>query len=127
MDNYTKIHKRTAAIPGFSFFDPPVAQKKEIILSMEKDLGLRQIRLETCCEKELLASLPEYSSVARSSCIPNDMLVKMYGGRLSLKRDAGQRVKNGCGCKVSADIGSYQLHPCYHNCLFCYANPAERK
>jgi len=127
MDNYAKIQKRIAAISGFSFLDPPVAQKKEVVLSMEKDLGFRQIRLETCCEKELLESLPEYSSVARSSCIPNDLLVKMYGGRLSLKRDAGQRVKNGCGCKVSVDIGSYHLHPCYHNCLFCYANPAVRQ
>jgi DNA repair photolyase len=21
-------------------------------------------------------------------------------------------------------VGSYALHPCHHNCLFCYANPA---
>jgi DNA repair photolyase len=27
-------------------------------------------------------------------------------------------------CGASKDIGSYNLHPCRHNCLFCYANPA---
>jgi hypothetical protein len=47
----------------------------------------------------------------------------IYGGHLSLRKDTGQRVKAGCGCKVSADIGSYRQQPCYHNCLFCYANP----
>ncbi|MCK4620475.1 MAG: DUF1848 family protein, partial [Desulfobacterales bacterium] len=51
--------------------------------------------------------------------------MKLFGGSLSLNKDSGQRIKNGCGCKVSADVGSYSLHPCYHNCLFCYANPAS--
>jgi hypothetical protein len=26
---------------------------------------------------------------------------------------------------VAADIGSYRQQPCYHNCLFCYANPKD--
>ncbi|MEE9497365.1 MAG: DUF1848 family protein [Desulfobacterales bacterium] len=34
--------------------------------------------------------------------------------------------KKRCGCKISVDIGSYHHHPCYHNCLFCYANPTSR-
>ncbi|MBW2737316.1 MAG: DUF1848 family protein, partial [Deltaproteobacteria bacterium] len=63
--------------------------------------------------------------ITKSSCIPNDLLMKLFGGSLSLNKDSGQRIKNGCGCKVSADIGSYSLHPCYHNCLFCYANPVQ--
>ena len=44
---------------------------------------------------------------------------------ISLRKDTGQRVKAGCGCTVSVDIGSYRQQPCYHNCLFCYANPAS--
>ncbi|MBW2679028.1 MAG: DUF1848 family protein, partial [Deltaproteobacteria bacterium] len=45
----------------------------------------------------------------------------MYGEGLSLQKDTGQRVKAGCGCRVSTDIGSYAGHPCYHRCLYCYA------
>jgi hypothetical protein len=125
MDDYPKIKRRIASIPNFSFFDPPMETKKEIILKMEQMLGTQKIDLQTCCEKELLEALPKGTTITQSSCIPNDLLVKLFGDGLSLKRDTGQRVKGGCGCKVSVDIGSYHQHPCYHNCLFCYANPTS--
>ena len=126
MDDYAKIQKRISSIPDFNFVDPPLDEKKEIILNMEAALTAKKIRLYTCCEKELLKALDDDSGVLQSSCIPNDLLEQLYGGNLSLKRDTGQRVTAGCGCKVSADIGSYQQHPCYHNCLFCYANPTSK-
>ena len=125
MDDYRKIRKRIAKIPGFAFIDPPIETKREVVLKMKDELSDKNISLHTCCEKELLSILPESSGITKSSCIPNDLLIKLFGGHLSLKKDSGQRIKNGCGCKVSADIGSYSLHPCYHNCLFCYANPAS--
>ena len=123
MDDYPKIRKRVASIPGFSFIDPPLEKKKGIILEIEKELAAKKINLYTCCEKELMNILPANSNIKQSSCIPNDLLVKIYGGNLSFRKDSGQRIKQGCGCMVSNDIGSYNLHPCYHNCLFCYANP----
>ena len=125
MDDYRKIRKRIALIPGFSFIDPPMDRKKEIILSIEKKLTAEKIKLYACCEKNLIDILPATSGIKKSSCIPNDLLIKIYGGSLSLKKDAGQRIKDGCGCMTSIDIGSYNLHPCYHNCLFCYANPCS--
>jgi len=125
MDDYHKIRKRTAKIPGFAFIDPPIGIKSEIVLKMKDELSDKNISLHTCCEKELLSILPESSGITKSSCIPNDRLMKLFGGSLSLNKDSGQRIQNGCGCNVSADIGSYSLHPCYHNCLFCYANPAS--
>ena len=125
MDDYHKIRKRIAKIPGFAFIDPPIEIKSEIVLKMKDELSDKNINLHTCCEKELLSILPENSGITKSSCIPNDLLMKLFGGSLSLNKDSGQRIKNGCGCKVSADVGSYSLHPCYHNCLFCYANPAS--
>ena len=54
------------------------------------------------------------------------LLAKIYGNDISLGKDYGQRVKKGCGCGASVDIGSYNLQPCYNNCLFCYANPRKR-
>ena len=126
MDPYPKIKKRLAALPGFSFSDPPLKTKKEIILKMERALTAGKIDLRLCCEKEVLDALPSDSTVTESACIPNDLLVALFGGTLSLKKDTGQRIQKGCGCKVSVDVGSYHLHPCYHNCLFCYANPTSK-
>jgi hypothetical protein len=123
MDDYAKIKKRIASMPGFSFIDPALSEKINILLKMEKELAGKNIDLYACCEKEVLDSLPSGSGIRSSSCIPSDLFVEIFGGDLSLKRDIGQRTEKGCGCMVSMDIGSYHLHPCYHNCLFCYANP----
>jgi hypothetical protein len=125
MDHYAKIKKRIKSIPGFSFIDPTLSEKTEILLKMEKILSEKKIDLYTCCEKEVLNALPSDSSIMKSSCIPNDLLVNIFGGDLSFKKDTGQRSSKGCGCMISVDIGSYHLHPCYHNCLFCYANPIK--
>ena len=125
MDHYPKIRRRLSFRSGFEFVDPPLPQKVKTILDMENYLAALNIRLFTCCEKDLILALPATSAVTPSSCIPSDLLMEMYPGRLSLKKDTGQRVKAGCGCKVSVDIGSYRLQPCYHNCLFCYANPTS--
>ena len=124
MDDYAKIRRRIAARPGFKFLYPDPADRRRIVLKMAGELAQKPMALFLCCEKELLDSLPAGSGIGGSACIPNDFLVELYGGRLSFKKDSGQRVQSGCGCKVSVDIGSYPLHPCHHRCLFCYANPA---
>lgn len=123
MDHYPKVKKRIKSIPGFSFIDPTLNEKIEILLRMEKILSEKKIDLYTCCEKEVMGALPSGSNIRKSSCIPNDFFVEIFGGDISFKRDTGQRSSKGCGCKISVDIGSYHMHPCYHNCLFCYANP----
>ncbi len=127
VDNYRKIRRRLSHHAGLTFFDPPLASKLEILMDMEKRLDKLKIRLTACCEKEVIAALPPESSIAPGSCIPNRLLKTLYGGNLSLRKDSGQRVKAGCGCQVSVDIGSYRDQPCYHNCLFCYANPASSR
>ncbi|MBU0986700.1 MAG: DUF1848 domain-containing protein, partial [Proteobacteria bacterium] len=127
MDDYPKIRKRIASRPGFAFIDPAPQTKKKILTDLHQTLAALDIKLFTCCEKEILQTLPPDSGIRPSSCIPNRLLVELCGGNLSFKADTGQRIQNGCGCLVSKDIGSYALHPCYHNCLFCYANPASEK
>jgi len=130
MDHYAKIQKRLSSmtvlsIPGFSFVDPALGEKVKILLKMEKMLAEKNLDLYTCCETEVMDALPLDSNIQKSSCIPSDFLVEIFGGSLSLRKDTGQRITRGCGCRVSVDIGSYPLHPCYHNCLFCYANPTS--
>jgi hypothetical protein len=125
MDLYAKVQKRGSRVPGFSFLDPPLENKINILQEMAQKLKERNIDLLTCCENQILESIPLNSGIKASSCIPNHYLAKLYGSDLSLRKDTGQRIKLGCGCRVSVDVGSYRHQPCYHNCLFCYANPVE--
>lgn len=125
MDPYAKIGRRTASLRGFAFVDPPGEDKIRALLELERRLGAHQIRLFTCCERELLTALPAHSSVRAGSCIPSELFMELYGGTLSVKRDGGQRAKAGCSCRVSVDIGSYDGQRCGHGCRYCYANPTD--
>ncbi len=125
-DDYQKTRRRTARLTNFRFADPPAREKTRILMRMASQLAGRGISLYTCCEKEILASLPPDSGVRPAACIDHDLLTRLYGDGLSGKPDAGQRRQQGCGCHHSVDIGGYRQHPCYHNCLFCYANPTPR-
>jgi hypothetical protein len=124
MDHYAKIRKRVAAIPGFAFIDPPMEIKIEVLARLKAATANRGMTLFACCEKTVLEALPAGMDIAPAACIPNRYLVDLFGGDLSFQRDRGQRIDQGCGCGVSRDIGRYQDQPCFHDCLFCYANPA---
>jgi len=127
MDHYSKINTRPKPYENFCFTDPDISKKIRVLKRMESAIASENMRLYTCCEKKVLEALPEDTTIQNSSCIPNRLLTDLFGGSLSYKKDTGQRIKQGCGCMVSKDIGLYKQHPCYHNCLFCYANPKDRK
>ena len=127
-DNYTKIRKRLDFLfkkthqPVF-FIDPDTPKKIEILHRMEKKLAGTRIQLYLCCEKDIFSQLDANTTVLKNSCIDGKLLKSLFGGNPDLKKDYGQRSKKGCNCNRSIDIGSYDMHPCFHNCLFCYANP----
>jgi hypothetical protein len=123
MDHYAKIQRRTRAMDGFAFIDPPVTEKVRTLRRLEKVLQPLDISLQTCCEGALLPQLPDSSTIGGSACIPGRFLRELFGGQLAVRRDSGQRVRAGCNCSVAVDIGDYHRHPCPHGCLFCYANP----
>ena len=123
MDHYAKIKRRLG--PGLQFFDPPLTEKIAVLLKLDKTLKAHGIELSLCCEKELLAALPKDAQIPSAACISHDLLIDLFDKGPSQKPDRGQRIDQGCGCEMSVDIGSYAHHPCYHNCLFCYANPAQ--
>jgi hypothetical protein len=124
MDLYPKTQKRMAQTQALSFLPISIEEQGRILNDMQFKLKACGLQLFACCEKELLQSLPQPSGIKAAACIPNDLLMQLFGGELSLKKDAGQRVLSGCGCKISVDIGAYDQHPCFHNCLYCYANPS---
>ncbi|MCG6894885.1 MAG: DUF1848 domain-containing protein [Desulfobacteraceae bacterium] len=123
VDEYAKVHRRMAALDGVALRIPSMERKRRLLSEMAERLDRRNIRLYTCCEREVLEGLPPQSGIGRAACIPGKLLVSLYGEGISTARDTGQRARQGCGCSVSRDIGSYALHPCHHNCLYCYANP----
>ncbi len=125
MDMYPKIKKRLASRTDLTFRDIPTETKLNILADMCVVLEPLGISLKTCCEGALLDQIGEDLPVGKSACIPNDRLMELYGGRISLAQDRGQRLMAGCGCMKSMDIGSYEQQPCYHSCLYCYANPIE--
>jgi hypothetical protein len=126
MDHYPKIRRRIQGSRHVFFLDPPLEKKQETLLQIRQHLAVRNISLSACCEKALLETLPASAGIPPSSCIPNHLLLELYGGNISTQPDRGQRRQSGCDCRVSTDIGSYTGHPCFHNCLFCYANPSPR-
>lgn len=127
-DDYAKIQKRLKFLSRkddrvMRFKHPSLNKKKEVILRMEKFLAKAGMTLYLCCEKEVFSNLDAETSVLENSCIDGPYLKDLFGGLPETKRDYGQRSKKGCKCTQSIDIGSYDQHPCFHNCLFCYANP----
>ncbi len=122
MDHYRKIERRTR--DRIVFVEPSPTEQIKILLKMEQVLSPLGIGLVLCCEKNLLGRLPAGSTIKAGACISGRRIMAVHGGKVSQRQDTGQRKTSGCACTVSADVGSYSLHPCHHNCLFCYANPA---
>lgn len=127
VDLYRKVIQRTRAPFELKLIDPPMPLKVATIARLAGCLADLGMQLQLCCENDLLAALPPDLPVRASSCIPSDRLTALYGPGISLSKDSSQRKAAGCACGVSKDIGSYNLHPCPHNCLFCYANPLRDK
>jgi len=124
MDHYAKIDRRTAQRSDIRFVDIGVRRKAAILSAMARSLAERGIALRTCCESGLLDAMGETPNLASGACIPSHRFPERSVGRPDYRRDPGQRRGAGCGCRVSRDIGIYAEHPCHHDCLFCYANPA---
>jgi hypothetical protein len=123
VDLYRKVLRRAGQQCDLQLIDPPMPEKVATVARLADHLAGLGMQLQLCCEKNLLEALPPGLPVSASSCIPNDRLTDLFGPGISLAKDSGQRKAAGCTCGVSKDIGSYSLHPCFHNCLFCYANP----
>ena len=123
VDLYRKVDRRAAKQDQLTFWEPDKKEKKQIIRQMAHLLSDNTVNLFLCCEKPELGDLMAEGLVHPSACIPGHYLVELYGPGIELKPDPGQRRQAGCGCTVSKDIGTYRIHPCHHNCLYCYANP----
>lgn len=125
-DPYKKVSARIQRMggsggPGLKFIDPGVERRADIIRSMAQFLTPLGMALSLCCEKELMDAAGLHADASPNACINGHLYKTLFGGEPEIRADYGQRRKKGCKCTKSFDIGSYEDHPCYHNCLFCYA------
>lgn len=77
-----------------------------------------RMEIVTCAEK---ADLKKYG-IAHGSCVDGELIRRLCGYSLDVKKDKNQRSE--CGCVESIDIGAYDT--CPHGCLYCYANQSSR-
>jgi len=125
---YRKIEKRVQFLKSRGedvplLIDIKSEKKIEIVKRMANLLYKKGIELALCSEEKLFSDITRKENITRSACISGQVFADLFKGGVEGKRDYGQRAKLGCMCTKSVDIGSYELHPCFNNCLFCYANP----
>lgn len=86
----------------------------KMISTTAKDFG---IVVKACCEEPLLSQY----GIERANCIDRELIEKICGYSLDIKRDKNQR--DSCGCFESIDIGVYNT--CRNGCVYCYANYSD--
>lgn len=75
------------------------------------------IALSACGKPDLRPA-----GIAASSCVDGELIQKITGTKMALRKDSGQR--GACNCVESVDIGAYQT--CLNGCAYCYANHSHR-
>jgi hypothetical protein len=116
---YSKVKKRMIR-RGREILQLTESQKKEEIEPLLDICKNYNVQLHACCEPELVG----YNGIKQAHCVDGELISKLTGGKIVLKRDSGQR--KHCGCQKSKDIGGYTgIFKCKHNCDYCYANPRK--
>jgi DNA repair photolyase len=77
-----------------------------------------KIELCACCDPVL----SEHGRIKAAKCIDDQLLARLVGQPVQVKKDTNQR--QGCGCAASLDIGAYDT--CFHGCRYCYANTSSQ-
>lgn len=86
----------------------------EIVRGLSEIASKYNININSCCEK---VDLSDYG-ISHGKCIDDQLVSRIIGNRLLIKKDKNQREE--CGCIKSIDIGAYNT--CPHLCKYCYAN-----
>lgn len=111
LDMYTKTKRNTKDL---GLVDIEEEDMYEIAGELANIAGRYGLYIETCSESIDLSSL----NIHKGKCIDDQMIEKILGCSIEVKKDDTQRA--ACGCVKSIDIGQYNT--CRHFCGYCYAN-----
>lgn len=115
---YRKTERNLAAaarMRGFSWWNPPIEEKRRAIARLAGIAHDRGMNLRLCTQPEL-----ESDAAAGARCIDERRLADV-AGRSFEARTKGNRP--GCLCAESRDIGAYDS--CPQGCVYCYAVTAR--
>ena len=115
MDPYKSVMRRLRAA-GVEVINSPETRPEfpemmRVIASSAIDADMEIV---SCAED---VDLRRYG-IQPGKCIDDELIYRLFGVRVTSRKDKGQRA--ACGCVESVDIGSYGT--CGHKCLYCYAS-----
>lgn len=111
IDLYKKTERNTKDL---DLIPMNIEQIREISKKLSSIANKYNLLIETCSEGY---DLTEFG-INKGKCIDDDLVSKIIGYEVNVKKDDTQR--DVCGCVKSVDIGQYNT--CRHHCLYCYAN-----
>lgn len=111
VDLYSKLNR---AINDKLIREITQIEMLEIADAFSKISKKYNIKLRVCSEKIDLSSYGIYPA----SCIDKEIVERICGYKIDIKKDRNQR--ENCGCLQSVDIGVYNT--CRNGCVYCYAN-----
>lgn len=116
VDYYSKSSTR---FKENNIYEPDMESITVLAEKFAQIAGEKGFILKTCSEKY---DLSKYG-ISHGKCIDDDLISKLVGADLNIKKDKNQR--DECGCVESIDIGLYNT--CPHGCKYCYANFSDKK
>ena len=100
-----------ATAAGFSWEDPSLEAKRELLTHLVNVAANHGMRLTVCSQRAYVVE-----GAAEAHCSDARRLERVAGARIRAK-PKGNRPE--CGCFESRDIGEYDT--CPHGCVYCYA------
>lgn len=91
------------------------SDKKIILKSISFIANKYNLRIQTCGTEEDLFSI---YNIEKSGCTTNELIKDVYN--LNYKNKKEGKLRKGCHCLETRDIGAYDS--CPNGCKYCYAN-----
>src|SRR5262249_54568766 len=102
---------QAAAEHGFTWSDPPVAWKRDLLTELTEIAAAHRTRLTVCSQPEFVVP-----GSGEARCVDAVRLGEVGGTRFQARLKGNRKE---CGCNEARDIGEYDT--CPHGCHYCYS------
>jgi hypothetical protein len=118
---YRKVRSRLKlavpdAVDELDFHRPEIGELLHFISGTARENGMEVFHCAGEQDGSAFGILP-------GRCIDAELLSRVFGIPLDLRKDPAQR--NACGCTISRDIGMYDT--CLFGCSYCYATSSHER